>query len=573
MTGERFLQKNLDLTGATGSGKSVCLNSLIVGLLFRNSPDKLRLLMIDPKMVELTTFNGVPHLLHPVVTEMDKVSGTLKWALKEMHRRYKLFGEAGARNIARYNELQHEKLARGEPATGKNQPLPYIVFIIDELADLMMISPTEVEDSVTRLASLGRATGIHLVVSTQRPTVNVISSAIKANIPARIAFRVSSRADSRVVLDQIGAETLAGRGSMLYRAADRGPSMRVQGAYISDEEIERLVKFWSRNTLHTLEQIAVSDLNAPKGEDDEEENDDKLLVEATKVVREYRRASVSLLQRRLSIGYSRAARLLDQLEDRGVVGPSEDGRSRVVFDPGGNELTAIAPSFESDDPALINKHAPISASAPSSAGPAVPTAQGRPLGLYNAPSTSTSLQPLSPRPGHSIQVSARILTWPRLCACCSRPATTDVAASYTRVSGKRVIRTNTRSWRVPVCATCAEHGIIYSRTIGATARAIAWGVAILVVACAVGAAAGSPDGGINPAFVVLGAIGAVALLIVLLRRAQADQRTAEGMLQDTCCSVAYPVVYQGWSGSVHSFFFRNGVYAQAFVDANAKEVL
>jgi len=335
---------HLLIAGATGSGKSVCLNSLIAGLLFHNSPDRLRLLMIDPKMVELTTFNGVPHLLHPVVTEMDKVSGTLKWALKEMHRRYKLFGEAGARNVARYNELQLEKLGGREPVNDKEKPLPYIVFIIDELADLMMVSPAEVEDSISRLAALARATGIHLVLATQRPSVDVITGVIKANFPARIAFAVSSQVDSRTILDQAGAEKLLGRGDMLYLPSDGSKAIRVQGTYLSDREIERLVEFWSHNAPHTPEQILSSELEAPKEEGDGE-NNDKLFAEATKAVREYRRASVSLLQRRLAIGYSRAARLLDQLEERGVVGPSEDGRSRVVLDldPEGDGLVPAPP--------------------------------------------------------------------------------------------------------------------------------------------------------------------------------------------------------------------------------------
>ncbi len=341
VTADLAKMPHLLIAGATGSGKSVCLNSLIAGLLFHNSPDQLRLLMIDPKMVELTTFNGVPHLLHPVVTEMDKVGGTLKWALKEMHRRYKLFGEAGARNLARYNEMQLEKLDGHPPISDNQKPLPYIVFIIDELADLMMVSPAEVEDSISRLAALARATGIHLVLATQRPSVDVITGVIKANFPARIAFAVSSQVDSRTILDQAGAEKLLGRGDMLYLASDGSKAMRVQGTYLSDREIERLVEFWSHNSQHTPEQIASSELEAPKSEDGEGENNDKLFAEATKAVREYRRASVSLLQRRLSIGYSRAARLLDQLEDRGVVGPSEDGRSRVVIDTGdaGDEQT------------------------------------------------------------------------------------------------------------------------------------------------------------------------------------------------------------------------------------------
>src|SRR5919198_857157 len=329
---------HLLIAGATGSGKSVCLNSLIAGLLFHNSPERLRLLMIDPKMVELTTFNGVPHLLAPVITEMDKVSGTLKWMLREMHRRYKLFGEVAARNIARYNEVAADETAR----------LPYIVFIIDELADLMMVAAAEVEDSISRLAALARATGIHLVIATQRPSVDVITGVIKANFPARIAFAVSSQVDSRTIIDQAGAEKLLGRGDMLYLPSDGSKALRVQGTYLSDAEIEALVEFWTYNAPHTPEQIPPAELDTPKSDGGESENEDKLLTEAGKVVREYRRASVSLLQRRLSIGYSRAARLLDQLEEHGVVGPSEDGRSRVVLDAGADDSTEDATRGEEE---------------------------------------------------------------------------------------------------------------------------------------------------------------------------------------------------------------------------------
>ena len=550
---------HLLIASTTGSGKSVCLNSLIACLLFHNSPERLRLLMIDPKMVELTAFNGVPHLLHPVVTEMYKVGGTLKWALKEMHRRYKLFGEAGVRDIARYNETQLEKLGGRAPANEREKPLPYIVLIIDGLGDLMMVAPEETDDGINRLASLSRAAGIHLVASTQRPTADVVSAGIKANFPARIAFRVASRADSRVIVDQPGAERLSGRGAMLYRPADSSALVPIQGTYISDADIERLVAFWSGGVprASALERIAPAE-EVPKGEG-EGENGDKLLAEATKVVQEYRRASVSLLQRRLAINYGRAARLLDQLEERGIIGPSHDGRSRVVLDP-------------PDAPDLANARGSISLSVPNGAD-ATATA----LSLASPPHMTQSApahpQAPPPHPGRFIQVSAHLLTWPRLCACCSRPATTDVAPSYTRVSGKRVVRTNTRSWRVPVCATCAEHSSIYGRTTGATARAITWGVAILVVSGVLGAVAGSSDGAINPAFVALGTIGTIAVLVMLLTRAHADRRTAAGLLQDTCCSVAYPVVYHGWSGSVHSFHFRNGVYAQAFADANAKKML
>ncbi len=329
---------HLLIAGATGSGKSVCLNSLISCLLFHNSPDRLRLLMVDPKMVELSVFNDVPHLLAPVVTDVTKVTGTLKWALKEMHRRYKLFAKIGARNLARFNELQ----------TDPKDVLPFIVLIIDELADLMMVSPEDVEDGICRLAQLARATGMHLVLATQRPSVDVITGLIKANFPARIAFAVSSQVDSRTILDQAGAEKLLGRGDMLYQPSDEGKPVRVQGTYLSDREIESLVRFWKTNSPRVVDHIPAIELEPPPKEE-EPEADDKLLNDAITVLREYRRASVSLLQRRLSIGYTRAARLLDVLEDRGVVGPSEDGRSRVVLDVGGADLDGGDASGDSED--------------------------------------------------------------------------------------------------------------------------------------------------------------------------------------------------------------------------------
>ena len=328
---------HLLIAGATGSGKSVCLNSLISCLLVHNSPERLRLLMIDPKMVELSVFNGVPHLLAPVVTDVTKVTGTLRWALKEMHRRYKLFAECGARNLARYNELQADSRTW----------LPFIVIIIDELADLMMVSPEDVEDGICRLAQLARATGMHLVLATQRPSVDVITGLIKANFPARIAFAVSSMVDSRTILDSPGAEKLLGRGDMLYQPADEGKAVRVQGTYLSDKEIEELVAFWKANPSREMERIPEAELDSPAKEEDVD-SDDKLLNDAIRVLREYKRASVSLLQRRLSIGYTRAARLLDVLEDRGIVGPSEDGRSRVVLDVSDSGATDAVVD-ESDD--------------------------------------------------------------------------------------------------------------------------------------------------------------------------------------------------------------------------------
>ena len=329
---------HLLIAGSTGSGKSVCLNSLISCLLFHNSPERLRLLMVDPKMVELAQFNGVPHLLTPVITDTSKVTAALKWALAEMHRRYKLFAARGARNLASYNELQYDPAKR----------LPFIVIIIDELADLMMVSPEDVESGICRLAQLARATGMHLVLATQRPSVDVITGLIKANFPARIAFAVSSNVDSRTILDQVGAEKLLGRGDMLYQPADEGKPIRVQGAYLSDREIESLVDFWKNKPAREMERIPAADLDAPAKEE-ESEGDDKLMNEALGVLREYKRASVSLLQRRLSIGYTRAARLLDTLEERGIVGPSEDGRSRVVLESADDGSTTIVVDDDPDE--------------------------------------------------------------------------------------------------------------------------------------------------------------------------------------------------------------------------------
>ena len=336
---------HLLIAGATGSGKSVCLNSLIACLLFQNSPDTLRLLMIDPKMVELTPFNGVPHLLAPVVTDVEKVPNTLKWALREMKDRYTKFTAAGVRNVLRYNEIQAHEGDR----------LPYIVIIIDELADLMMVAPEEVEDHICRLAQLARATGIHLVIATQRPSVDVITGLIKANFPSRIAFAVSSQVDSRTIMDVAGAEKLMGRGDMLYMASDGTKPLRVQGAHLSEKEIEVLVAFWKNNAPAAPSQIPAEELDTPQADPDESAAEEKMIEDAAKVVREYNRASVSLLQRRLSIGYSRAARLLDQLEERGVVGPSHDGRSRMVIlsptegQSRGVALTAGAPPAPADE--------------------------------------------------------------------------------------------------------------------------------------------------------------------------------------------------------------------------------
>ncbi|MEA2641781.1 MAG: segregation ATPase FtsK/SpoIIIE, family [Chloroflexota bacterium] len=313
---------HLLIAGATGSGKSVCINSVVACLLSQFTPDELQFLMIDPKMVELVAYNGVPHLRMPVVTDMEKVVGTLKWALKEMERRYKLFAARAVRNIDGYNRSVRER--PGE------RPLPYMVLIIDELADLMMTAPEDVEKSICRLAQLARATGIHLVVATQRPSVDVLTGLIKANFPTRIAFAVSSQVDSRVILDSVGAERLLGRGDMLYLPPEAGKPVRLQGTYVSDQEIDALVAYWKG-------------LGSPQYSDDDLEEveslgrpaepaDDELYERAVELARETRRISVSLLQRRLAIGYPRAARLVDLLEERGVIGSSQDGRSREVLD-------------------------------------------------------------------------------------------------------------------------------------------------------------------------------------------------------------------------------------------------
>jgi len=312
---------HLLIAGATGSGKSVCVNALISCLIYSNTPDQVRLMMVDPKMVELSVYNGVPHLLSPVVTEMDKVVGVLQWGLREMERRYQLFKANAVRNIGRYNEKM---------TSAGVKPLPYIVFIVDELADLMMIAPEDVEEAICRLAQLARAAGIHLVIATQRPSVDVVTGLIKANFTARIAFNMTSQVDSRTILDSAGAEKLLGRGDMLYMPPDAAKPVRLQGAHVSDQEIERLVEFWQRSPMQkAVARIAEEEFVA--AEKAAVDAGDELLGEAIRTVREFQHASVSLLQRRLKIGYSRAARLMDQLEERGVVGQADGSKQRPVI--------------------------------------------------------------------------------------------------------------------------------------------------------------------------------------------------------------------------------------------------
>ncbi len=365
---------HLLIAGATGAGKSVCINSIITCLLLTNTPDKLRLLMVDPKMVELSVYNGIPHLLSPVITEVDKAAGVLFWAVKEMERRYNLFSKVGARDLVRYNEY----------LTKRNEKmLPYIVVIIDEMADLMMAAPEEVEKHICRLAQMARAVGIHLIIATQRPSVDVITGLIKANFPSRIAFAVTSQIDSRVILDVPGAERLLGRGDMLFMAPDAGKLERLQGTFLDDEEINRIVRYWKGvRTLDdragsqwqqqatqdspavaleemaepfspppmapmptgsapqpsipepvaysgSLQQAPLFDqIDALKSADAR----DDLFGEAVRVVRESGRGSVSLLQRRLRIGYNRASRLVDQLEEAGILGEDQGGsHGRIVY--------------------------------------------------------------------------------------------------------------------------------------------------------------------------------------------------------------------------------------------------
>jgi S-DNA-T family DNA segregation ATPase FtsK/SpoIIIE len=313
---------HLLIAGATGSGKSVCVNALISCLLYQNTPEQIRLMLVDPKMVELTVYNGVPHLLSPVVTQMDKVVGVLQWAQREMDRRYQLFADNTVRNIQRFNEKMD--------AVGLKK-LPYIVLVIDELADLMIVAPEDVEDSICRLAQLARAAGIHLIIATQRPSVDVVTGLIKANFPARVAFAMSSQVDSRTILDTVGAEKLLGRGDMLYQPPDAAKPIRLQGAHVSDQEIERLVEFWKMSPLRdSAAPVAQEEFAA--AEKAARDVTDELLAEAIHIVREYQHASVSLLQRRLKVGYARAARLMDQLEDAKVVGQADGSKQRPVLD-------------------------------------------------------------------------------------------------------------------------------------------------------------------------------------------------------------------------------------------------
>ena len=327
------------IAGTTGSGKSVCMNSLILSLLYKATPDQVRLIMIDPKMVELGIYNGIPHLYIPVVTDPKKAAGSLQWAVVEMMKRYRLFSEIGVRDLKGYNSY---KTKIGEPT------LPNVVIVIDELADLMMTAAKEVEESICRVAQMGRAAGMHLIIATQRPSADVITGLMKANIPSRIAFAVSSALESRIILDNPGAEKLVGMGDMLYAPLGCGKPLRVQGAFVSDEEREQVIDFIKQGAApeyddEILRQIekAAAGKNAPEDKDEDGDSAaldnnpfsgcDELLPQAVDVILDTKQASVSMLQRRLKLGYSRAARLVDQMEELGIVGPFEGSKPRQLL--------------------------------------------------------------------------------------------------------------------------------------------------------------------------------------------------------------------------------------------------
>ncbi len=321
------------IAGATGSGKSVCINSIIISLLYKANPDEVKLLMIDPKVVELGIYNGIPHLLVPVVTDPRKASGALGWAVSEMEKRYKMFADCGVRDLAGYNRFV-ENL--GDPEV---QKMPHIVIIIDELADLMMTAPNEVEDSINRIAAKARAAGMHLIIATQRPSVDVVTGVIKANIPTRIAFAVSSQIDSRTILDSAGAEKLLGRGDMLFSPVGSTKPNRIQGCFVSDEEVEAVVEYiksdhtvdYDDDVMVEIERQAAVEKKQKTGLPEDGPGEDPMLNDAIKVVVENGQASTSLLQRKLKLGYARAARIVDEMEQRGVVGPYEGSKPRKVL--------------------------------------------------------------------------------------------------------------------------------------------------------------------------------------------------------------------------------------------------
>lgn len=335
--GDLARMPHLLIAGSTGSGKSVCMNSIICSVLFKARPDEVKMLMIDPKMVELSTYNGIPHLTAPVITDVKKAAGFLKGAVKEMENRYELFAAAGARNITQYNQMCLDD--PGDDPEHPRKPLPFVLIFIDELADLMMVAPVDVEDAICRLAQMARACGMHLVIATQSPRVDVITGLIKANVPSRIAFAVSSQVDSRVIMDYAGAERLLGRGDMLYHPTGYSKAVRAQGAWIAETEIEDLVKFVKQQArpVFSAEEVAV-EVGARRGGGGGAATDaepssaaDAIFPQAVRVVVEHGQASVSILQRRLRCNYNKAARLIDMMEERGFIGPHQGSKPRDVL--------------------------------------------------------------------------------------------------------------------------------------------------------------------------------------------------------------------------------------------------
>ncbi len=348
---------HLLIAGATGSGKSVCINSIVASILYSKSPKDLRLIMVDPKVVELKIFNSLPHMLIPVVTEPKKVPAALKWLLREMEQRYQIFAKANVRNIVGFNSRKKGKSANPFPPPPEQgtlngvapaddieipERLPYIVAIIDELADLMMIAPAEIETNIARLAQLARAAGIHLIIATQRPSVNVITGVIKANLPSRIAFQVASQVDSRTILDGKGAETLIGRGDMLFTPPGTSKLVRAQGAFVADEEVAEIVEFLKKNGPPQYVQAVQQQIDRAAREDEEGEDgdggddgdlgdDEDLYKQALDVIKSTKRASTSMIQRRLRIGYNRAARIMDLMEEKGIVGPENGSSPREIL--------------------------------------------------------------------------------------------------------------------------------------------------------------------------------------------------------------------------------------------------
>ena len=335
---------HLLIAGSTGSGKSVCINTIIMSILFKASPEDVKLIMIDPKVVELSVYNGIPHLLIPVVTDPKKAAGALHWAVSEMTDRYQRFAEAGVRDMAGYNEkVKRKELPAKEKPDGTlevAEKMPQIVVIVDELADLMMVSSKEVEEAICRLAQLARAAGIHLIIATQRPSVNVITGLIKANMPSRVAFAVTSGVDSRTILDMVGAEKLLGKGDMLYYPQGFTKPLRVQGAFVSDEEVSRVVSFikehmgesqYDDEIQNKIETSTGSDSGATSISNDGGDDKDAYFGEAAKLIIEKEKGSIGMLQRNFKIGFNRAARIMDQLEDAGIVGPEEGTKPRKVL--------------------------------------------------------------------------------------------------------------------------------------------------------------------------------------------------------------------------------------------------